>query len=274
MRRQWASFYPDLSRFEKQLRQLETANLRGAINDGVRYAQSWLPANWQIPNFYFAVIPNGGSPAFALDGAQGFDFLQLSQTTSGDLDLDWLVTTVSHESHHLGMESSVPAGMTSADRMAYKVLSICLAEGVATYFISGSPSGRVPGYPGARFHLFTNAQAEAWNRRVAEEEEILQRQAALLDRALNGKLTEDELDSELRDYWLNGLVGRAYVLGAEMFGAIFTAFGKQAVLIAMQDSRLLFEKYSAALAAKPNELQNCVPIPDRTLKQVRAIGSH
>jgi hypothetical protein len=37
----------------------------------VRHAQGWLPAGWTIPDFYFPVVPNGGSSAFTIDDAQG-----------------------------------------------------------------------------------------------------------------------------------------------------------------------------------------------------------
>jgi hypothetical protein len=69
MRVHWKRYYDDPALFEKRLLQLESAPLRRLINDGVRYAQSWLPPEWTIPGFYFPVIPNGGSPAFTIDGA-------------------------------------------------------------------------------------------------------------------------------------------------------------------------------------------------------------
>lgn len=272
MRTRWTKYYPNLLLYETQLRQLEAADLHKSINDGVRYAQGWLPAGWKIPNFYFAVIPNGGSPAFAIDGAQGYDFLQLSQAGTGEIDLNWLVATVSHESHHLGMRSTAPSGLSPADAMAYKVLTLCVAEGVATYFISGPPPGRAPALPGARFHVFTPDLVKDWNNGVAQEEDMVQHQTASLDKAFAGELTQNEFDTELRDYWLNGVVGRAYVLGSEMFGAIYTAFGKEAVFFAIQDPRRLFELYDAALDAKPEALKRCVRIPDKAVKQALAIG--
>jgi hypothetical protein len=272
MRARWTKYYPNLLLYETQLRQLEATDLHKSINDGVRYAQGWLPAEWKIPNFYFAVIPNAGSSAFAIDGAQGYDFFQLSQAGTGEIDLNWLVGTVSHESHHLGMRSTTPSGLSPADAMAYQVLALCVAEGMATYFISGPPPGRAPALPEARFHVFTPDLAKVWTDRVAREEEMVQRQTALLDKALAGELTQNEFDTELRDYWLNGVVGRAYVLGSEMFGAIYTAFGKEAMFSAIEDPRRLFELYDAALDAKPEALKRCVRIPDRAVKQALAIG--
>lgn len=272
MRARWTKYYPDLSPYEKQLRRLEDANLSKLINDAVRFAQEWLPPGWKIPKFYFPVIPNGGSPAFALENTQGYDFLQLAQGTIGEIDLNWLAGIVAHESHHLGMRSTLPGSLSPADTMAYRVVSLCVAEGVATYFISGPPPGRVPAFKGTPFHTFTAELAKVWNDQVAAEEDILQHQIALLDKAVAGLLTEDSLNADLREYWLNGVVGRAYTLGGEMFGAVYTAFGKEGVFAAIQDPRRLFELYNAALDAKPEALKRCVRVTDKAVKQALAIG--
>jgi hypothetical protein len=272
MRARWTKYYPNLSPYEKQLRQLEGAGLSKIINDAVHYAQEWLPPGWRIPKFYFPVIPNGGSPAFALENTQGYDFLQLSQGTIGDIDLNWLAGMVAHESHHLGMRSTMPDSLSPPDAIAYRVINLCVAEGVATYFISGSPPGRVPSFKETPFHVFTSELAKLWDDYVVAEDEILQRQTMLLDKAVAGELTEEAFNTELREYWFIGVIGRAYVLGSEMFGAIYTAFGKEGVFAAMRDPRRLFDSYNAALDAKPEALKRCVRIPDRAVGQALAIG--
>ena len=213
MRTRWTKFYPDLAAYESQLRQLSSADLPRLIADGVRYAQGWLPDGWTIPDFYFPVVPNGGSPAFTIDDAQGYDFLQLSQAKPGQIDLQWLVGTIAHESHHLGLRSTTPASLSASEAMAYNVVSLCVAEGAATAFISGPPEGCAPAVPGVPFHIFTPELTAVWKEHVAEEPDILARQVALLGREVAGRLTEEELAAELRDYWLAGSVGRAYVLG-------------------------------------------------------------
>jgi hypothetical protein len=272
MRAQWTKFYPDLTPYESQLRQLEAADLHKLINDGVHYAQTWLPPGWQIPDSYFVVIPNGGSPAFSIEDAQGYDFLQLSHTRSGAIDLNWLVGTVAHESHHLGMKSSPPPGLSPREALAYQIVALCIPEGAATYFISGSPAGRAPAFADARFHIFTPDLNKAWDDLLPQEEDMVQRQTAMLDRALAGTLTEDAFDAELRDYWLNGAIGRAYVLGSDMLAAINLAFGKEGVFQAMQDPRQLFRLYNAALDAKPEVLKHCVRIPDKSVRQALSLG--
>ncbi len=273
MLKQWKGFYRDPSRYRERLRALEAVDLRTLIADGIRYAQGWLPPEWKIPGFYLPVIPNGGSPAFAIEGTQGFDFLQLPLTPSGGLDLEWLVATISHESNHLGLRPTTPESLTQAEKVAYRVVSFCVAEGVATEFISGPPPGRVPAIPGARFHIFDADMTRAWNERVAEEAQIVDHLASQLDRATSGALTAEGFDGDLRDYWLSGSIGRAYVLGSEIFGAIDTAFGKEAVFTAMRDPRRMFGLYNAALDAELQALSHCIRIPEKTVQQAMAIGN-
>lgn len=273
MRSRWVKFYPDLTLYEQQLRQLETADLKKLINDGVRYAQQWLPRGWEIPKFYVPIIPNGGSPAFTIEATQGYDFLQLSQQHPGKIDFDWLVGTIAHESHHLGMRSSKPANLSPEEDIAYKVITLCIAEGIATEFISGPPPGRLPALRSQPFHVFTPDLILAWNEHVKREEEMVKRQSELLDSAIKGDLTQEAFDRELREYWLNGAVGRAYVLGADMFGAIYLAFGKKGVFQVLKDPRKFFYLYNRALDVKPRELRRCVRVPTKTVMQALALGT-
>lgn len=273
MRVHWKRYYDDPALFEKTLLQLESAALPKVIQDGVRYAQSWLPPEWTIPGFYFPVIPNGGSPAFTIDGAQGYDFFQLPEDASGKIDLQSLVGTIAHESHHLGVQTAEPDSLTPAEAMAFRVVNLAVAEGTATKFVSGAPAGRVPTIAEVRFNTFTPELTKSWKAHVADEAELVKHQVALLDRALAGKLTQDELNADLREYWLSGAIGRAYVIGSEMFGAIYIAFGKEAVFDVMKDPRRLFSLYNAALDAKPSVLGGCVRVPERAAKQALAIGT-
>ena len=101
----------------------------------------------------------------------------------------------------------------------------------------------------------------------------------MLDRALSGDLTEEEWNADMREYWLNGTIGRAYVIGSEMFGAIYVAFGKEKVFEVMKDPRRLFSLYNAALDAKPANakpavLGGCVRVPEWAAKQALSIGMH
>lgn len=269
----WRAAYADLPRFERRLRKLEAVDLPSLVTRGVSYAQGWLPKGWTIPDFPLIVLPQGGSPAFAIEGAQGYDFLQLPDDAKGDLDVTWLVGTIAHESNHLGMRSpSLPLAGAS-DSIALAVVNLCVAEGVANAFISGVPAGLAPKVDGVPYHVLTPALEAAWAARVAEEPEMFTHMAGLLDRASRHALSEDELNADIGGYWLTGSIGRAYVFGSEIFAAIHLAFGKRGVFQAIEDPRRLFQLYDAALDKRPQELSRCVRMPAATVAQALAIGT-
>jgi putative zinc-dependent peptidase DUF5700 len=266
MRVRWKRFYDDLPLYERKLRQLEGADLKKLVREGVRYAQGWLPPEWKIPPSYLAVVPNGGSPAFTIEDTQGYDFLQIPD------DVQWLVGTISHESHHLGMRTAEPKGLTKRESLAFRVLTLTMAEGIATKFISGPPAGCVPVLAEVPFDTFSPELKDAWKERVADEEESVGRLLASFDQALAGEVTDEALDRDLREYWLSGTISRAYMVGADLFGAIYVAFGKERLFEVMRDPRLVFRTYNAALDAKPDVLGRCARVPEKAAQQALAIG--
>jgi hypothetical protein len=86
-----------------------------------------------------------------------------------------------------------------------------------------------------------------------------------------GQMTAADLEKETGD-WFGGLVGPAYFAGAELFGAIYFAFGKQGVFAAMEDPRKIFELYDRAIVKKPRLLSGCPRIPTKTVDRALAIG--
>lgn len=272
MQVRWRAAYGDLPGYERRLGSLEAANFPALVERGVHYAQSWLPKGWTIPDFPLIVQPQGGSPAFTIDGAMGYDFLQLPNAANGGLGVEWLVGTIAHESNHLGMRGPSLPITSASDSMALKVVSLSIAEGVANAFVSGTPAGLGPAVPNVPFHVMTPALEAAWAERVAEEPQMFARMADLLDRASRGALTQDQLDSDMRTYWFEGSIGRAYVFGSEVLAAIYLAFGKKGVLEAVEDPRRMFQLYDAALDKRPKELGKCVRVPEASVAQALAIG--
>jgi hypothetical protein len=272
----WTKFYNDPALFQKNLQQLKTVNLTTLINDGVNYAQSWLPSGWQIPGFYFFIHPNGGSGAFAIDGTQGYDFFQLPRDSSGNINWGELVGTISHESHHLGMKGSYPGSMTSSDSIAYDFLSMFVGEGTATKFVDNAPGGFVPEVDHARTsrgHAFGGEGVDSlWKAYTLEEANLFKRMVETFEKAYSGHLSDKQLKAEISDYWLSGLKGPVYFLGSELFGAIYHAFGKDGSFAAMQDPRQIFELYNTAIKTKPELLGRCYVIPDLTVQHALAIG--
>ncbi|HKR63715.1 MAG TPA: DUF5700 domain-containing putative Zn-dependent protease, partial [Thermoanaerobaculia bacterium] len=180
MRPHWKSYYDNLPSYAKKLRQLERANMKKIVRDGVRYAQTWLPPGWTIPSSYLAVMPHGGSSAFAIDGMQGYDFLQLPD------DLPSLAGTIAHESHHLGIALEAPPSLNEREKLAFRILALMVPEGTATKFVSGPPAGCTPALAEVPYHIYTKELEAAWNARVAEEPEMLKHLHASLESALTG----------------------------------------------------------------------------------------
>ena len=269
----WRRFYADPDLFERNLRQIEATDLPGLVKAGVAYAQTWLPPEWPIPDFRVIIHPNGGSPGFALPGEQGLDFFQLPRDGRGDIVWGELVGTIAHESHHLGLRPAAPPGLSDADAAAFGVLSTFVGEGTATKFISKAPGGSVPALAEIPFPTaFRGDLLEAWIELSAVEGELFGRMIADFDRAAAGRMSAPEADSEAR-FWLGGLVGPAYLVGSEMFGAIQLALGKPGVFSAMRDPRRLFELYARALDREPVRLSGCPRLPAATVARALAIGA-
>ena len=268
----WTTFYRDLDLYQRNLQQLRYLDLTVLINEGVRYAQNWLPRGWSIPDFYFLILPNGGSDAFTIDGAQGYDFFQLPRDSSGNINGAELVGTIAHESHHLGMKGSFPASMTKSDSFAYQFLTLFVAEGAATKFVDNAPGGHVPVVNGAREHEFTEPVGHLWRTYTADAAGIFDRMVTTFEKAYSGAFTNADINAEIRGYWLTGLKGRAYFVGSELLGAIYHAFGKEQLFATMKDPRQMFDLYTKAIQNKPEQLGQCIAIPDSTVQHALAIG--
>jgi hypothetical protein len=268
----WREFYKDLLLYERNLLQLKTADLEKLINVGVGYAQSWLPPEWVIPDFSFYVLPCGGTTAFALAEAQGYDFFQLLRDSSGNITWEVLIAAISHESHHLGIRDSLPASMTSSDSLALSFISLFVDEGTATKFVDNAPGGCVPAVAESRGHTFEGELGTLWKNYTSEEPDIFNRVIAVFEKLYSGGMTAEDLNTEARTYWLSGLKGRAYFLGSELFGAVYHAFGKDGSFAAMRDPRKLFGLYNEAIEKKPDLLGSCCRIPESTVEHALAIG--
>ncbi len=130
--RVWRPAYERLDLYQRNLRELDAIDLQALVQSGVKRARGWLPPEWSIPDFYVTVHPNGGSNAFAIDRAQGYDFFQLPRDSTGRIRWNDLVTTISHESHHLGIATALPPGLSPADSVAFAFLALFIGEGTAS----------------------------------------------------------------------------------------------------------------------------------------------
>ncbi|HEY6951435.1 MAG TPA: DUF5700 domain-containing putative Zn-dependent protease [Bacteroidota bacterium] len=272
---QWTKFYDDFPKFLRNLEELKTTNLSALINEGVRFAQTWLPAGWNIPDFYFFIHPDGGSGGFAIDGAQGYDFFRLPRDSSDNIAWNEVVGIISHESHHLGLKESSPGPMSSSDSLAYDFLTLFVGEGTATKFVDNAPGGDVPlvdpARPAGGFAFGGKAVDSLWKVYTLKESDLFASMVETFERAYSGHMTEKQLEAETGSYWLGGLKGPAYFVGSEIFGAIVHALGKEGAFVAMQDPRRIFELYDRALKSNPELLGRCFVIPDSTVRHALAL---
>lgn len=276
MRVFWKKFYDDPELYRKNLEQLAGTDLRRLINEGVLYAQGWLPPEWHIPDFYVPIHPDGGSSAFSIGNAQGYDFFQLPRDSSGSILWRDLVVTISHESHHLGQMGRMPGPMSASDSVAYQFVAMFVGEGTASKFVNDYPGGCVPVVDPARQDpRFGSSEVGRWWQKYTDRgPELFARMVATFDSTYAGLLSEEDLRLEMGQYWLQGYISPVYYVGADLFGAVYFGHGKEGAFTAMRDPRQLFRLYDEALKRKPRLLGGCYAIPDSTVAHALAIGRH
>lgn len=271
----WQRTYAGLPAFEANVRALERMDVAKLAREALRETKEWLPRGWSVPDYYLPIIPSGGSTAFAIDGAQGYDFFQLPRDSSGAVRWDEVSHTIAHESHHLAVaaHTAAPGPMSSRDSVAYEFLTIFMGEGTATKFINGFPGGCVPTVNPARHDpLFTGATREMWERYTAEETELFRHFERTLDGAISGSISRDSLHAEIGSFWLAGFISPVYFVGSELFGAVYHGLGKKGVFAAMEDPRELPSLYNDAIKRRPDLLGSCRVLADSTVQRARAIG--
>lgn len=271
MLKHWTKYYADLDGYEQRLRLLKETDLNGMIADAIAFAQTWLPPEMVVPEFTFTIHPNGGSGGFIIGEAQGYDFFQLPE------DLTRLYGMIAHEMHHAGLDIPQPEFARESDAVAFAVLEMFVGEGTANKFISNVPGGQVPPLrENEAMDYFDQTVMDAWQREwdrfTGIEDELFLKMTEAFDRAYAGDLTREQLNLEIRDFWLKGFVQPLYFVGSELFGAIYYGFGREACFDAMRDPRLIFDLYNRSLQNRPELLGKCPPIPVSTAENALRLG--
>jgi hypothetical protein len=256
----WQKEYENLDLYKKNLLLLEKIKLPKLIQKGVSDAQKWLPASMKIPDFYFFIHPNGGSTAFAINGNQGYDFFQLDKTPDGLIDIQKLINVIAHESHHLGLKTKQKPLKSSKDSLAYQFLMTFVAEGTASKFVDNLPGGRIPKISKKGSRNFDVATKHIWKQYSEEEQAIFASFETDFEKIYNGTYNQDSVQYRITTYWLSSLKGRAYFVGAELFGAIYKAFGKKKLFDVMEDPTLLLKTYNSAVAILNKKKIKAIPL--------------
>jgi Putative zinc dependent peptidase (DUF5700) len=268
----WRRFYTNLPLYRANIGQLDSMDVQALVDGAAHEARQWLPADWPVPSFYLPVIPSGGSPAFSIDTAEGYDFFQLPRDSSGAILWGDVRSTIAHETHHLAVRAVEPTVSSVRDSVALEFLAAFMAEGTAVKLVNDYPGGCVPRIDATRWDPVYNPEvAQWWTRYTADEPALFHHVAATFDSAYAGTLTRDQLQAELGSYWLAGFISPIYFVGAELYGAIYQADGKDSVFAAMRDARHVLPMYDAAIRKRPQMLGGCVVFPDSTMRHARAI---
>ena len=270
----WQEYYGNLDMYERYMTELEKVDLQELVDGAAENARQWLPPEMKIPDFTLYVIPHGGSGGFVLDNAQGYDFFKLDRDKSGNLLPQFFAEIIAHECHHLGLEIPQPEFVKYTDTLAYFFLNIFVGEGTASKFINNLPGGAVPRIDKDRKnnHILEAFISDTWESYTKEEQAIFDRMCRSFELVYTGKMGQEDVDKEMREYWVPGKTGRFYFLGCELFGAIYYGFGKEGCFEAMRDPRKMFDLYNKAIDKNKEVLGKCPRIPEGIVKMALSIG--
>jgi hypothetical protein len=68
----------------------------------------------------------------------------------------------------------------------------------------------------------------------------------------------------MHQYWLSGYKGRAYFLGAELFGAVYQAFGKKKLFYVINNPQYLLLYYNCSI--RKLKIKNAIKLSEWTTK--------
>lgn len=271
----WKLFYERPDFYRRSISQLQESSLDQLINEGIQYAQSWLPPGMKIPDFDFYIIPNGGSGAFAIGNSQGHDFFQLPRDpVTGLIKLNELIANISHESHHLGINIDYPKHISHKDSLAFRFLTVFVAEGTATKLVDNAPGGCVPVVNKKHAVNFDTAAYSLWNRYTGIEDSLFRDMFRVIDKIYSGAFNQDSINYSIRNYWLAGAIkGPAYFVGSELYGAVYFSLGKKLLFEAITHPNELFRLYMEAIK-KNRKLKKCPRVPFHLVTIYSEMGKH
>lgn len=245
---------------------LEALRAADPARRGGELARRYLPADASITNDFYVVL-FGGSTAFSVGEANGFDLLQMPKRADGSLDVERTVKIFAHEMHHSGFDDAVRKHMgAAADLDELNLVGVLTAEGSATCLVNRTRERldelRSSHDPGDR------ELAADWDRHLANLDALYALAQEDVRKNLAGELSTDDLVR----HWLAGAQGPAYVVGADMIATIERELGLPAVLEVIQDYRRLLSRYDRA-AIRANEAGASLFVFDQDLADaVAAFG--
>jgi hypothetical protein len=239
----WQEALGDPARIRRDLQALGSV---GLVDTALALAKRYLPEEATIRSSFFVVL-FGGSSAYAVGDANGFDLLQLPKRSDGSIDIDSVVRTFAHEMHHSGIsccQKQHMSGVGGRDRLG--LVARLVNEGMPIYYINQTKE---------RLHVLENspnptqqADVRDWKRYLARLPDLYAEAERDIRSNLDGNLT----DEGIMGTWMAGSQGPAYVLGSEIISIIHSQLGLSAALEVARDYRRVLSVYNRA-AQKANQ---------------------
>ncbi len=233
----WIKALHNTGQLKQDLAELKTIDF---YKESLQLAKQFLPAQAVLEaDFYFVLF--GHSTAFSVGKENGFDFLQLTKTGDGKIDIQELTRTFAHELHHTGFEYLMKQNLKDVEKGENILLvGILAAEGMPTYFID-QPGKHLEEYKTSKNSSHPQVAVD-WEKHSARLNELYKEAEADLVLNLEGKKGQAELMSR----WMSGTKGAAYVLGADMMAVIDKYLGREFALGIALDYRSFLMVYNQA----------------------------
>jgi hypothetical protein len=226
---------------------------------------AWLPPGARIAARVFPEIkPTSNSFVWTKPDAGPAIFLNVENQSR-----DQFENTVSHELHHIGLNSlddrqtALQAGLSDRVKLAMKWMT-AFGEGEAMLAAAGSTE-RHP-------HWEDDALIRArWDSDMAHFNADVGAVTALLNDILDGRLTtDDEIRRRAAPFW--GVQGAWYTVGYEMAVLVDKRFGRAVLNDCLLDPRELLTRYNAVAREANAQGASLALWPDALIAQLKPAG--
>jgi Putative zinc dependent peptidase (DUF5700) len=218
---------------------LATARKNKYLGEVVPLALKNLPEKIDLsPKLY--LVMGGRAGAAASDNGIYVDLLAdawRSRANNASMTPHEMVEFFAHETHHLGYgrildREREQLALTPGETQAWNLLAAVMMEGSATLLINGHSS-------------WTDLQKQPHIQAdLARLPQLLPEAASILQMALAGKMSDQEYQAKVSDFFGEGY----HATGAKLLDVIEEARGRSAVLQVMKDPRSLLAVYNECAA--------------------------